>query len=110
MSNQAVELTEIRPYEGSDTLMAYVDVKIGDVLIHGAKIMKNDNSDLWAAFPSTEKDGKYFDVVSIDSRTLERKIKAEILRQYRQKARTTDAFGDAAPDQPFGFTEGDPLQ
>ena len=106
MLQNLVEVTNIRPYAGSETLKAYVDVRIGDCLIHGVKILQNDKHDLWAAMPSTEKDGKFFDVVSIDSRTRERQIKDEIVRQYRQRTVTcADALVGEAPAQPFGFSE-----
>ena len=97
-NSSEIEVTNIRPYEGSDTLKAYADVMIGDIIIHGVKIMKNDNNDLWAAFPSVEKNKKFYDVVEIDSRSRDRQIRAEIIKQYRQQSGTTnDPFGDATP-------------
>ena len=106
MQYSEIEVTAIRPYSGSETLMAYVDVRIGDIIIHGVKILQKDNRDLWTAMPSTEKDGKFFDVVEIDSRSLDRKIKGEIVRQYRQLAGVADGtVRNEPPASPFDFSE-----
>ncbi|MFZ4439194.1 MAG: septation protein SpoVG family protein [Syntrophales bacterium] len=102
MQYSEIEVTNIRPYAGSTTLKAYATVRVGDIIVHGVKILQNDSNELWAAFPSIEKNGKFFDVVEVDSRSRDRQIKTEIIKQYRQLAGTVNgAFTDAAPVSPF---------
>lgn len=109
MVNHDVELLEVRPFE-SNTLEAFIDIRIDFFVVYGAKIMKRESGEKWLAWPSIEKDGKYYDTVGIDSRSLEKEIKGEILQQYKQKTGVTDdIFGNVNPVPTFGHPDGEGL-
>ncbi|GEM_PF-2037933 len=105
IDNHEIEVLEIRPFV-SKSMQAFIDVRIDFVIAYGMKIMKNENSELWVAFPSIEKDGKYFDCIGIDSRSFERQLKAEILKQYRQKiGNNANDFNTATPIPTFDTSD-----
>lgn len=107
-----VEILEIRPYL-SNSMEAFIDVRIDFFVVridffvvYGSKIMKKESGEKWLAWPSVERDGKYFDTIGIDSRTAEKQIKTEIIRQYKEKTGALDdIFGTERPTAAFGFIE-----
>lgn len=106
MFHHAVKVIEIRAFI-SNSMLAFIDVRIDFIVVFGAKVMKRESGENWLAWPSVEKDGKYYDPVGIDSRTAEKEIKTEIIRQYQQKAETIDnAFGNATPVSGFEMADG----
>jgi len=105
MLQNEVEVIEIRAFT-SNSMLAFIDVRIDFIVVFGAKIMKRESGENWLAWPSVEKEGKFYDTVGIDSRTAEKEIKAEVIRQYQQKTKAPgDAFGDSATvkGSPQGF-------
>lgn len=109
MLKHEVDIIEIRPFI-SNSMDAFIDVRIDFLVINGVKIMRRESGENWLAWPSVEKENKYFEIVSIDSRSLERQVKSEIIRQYREKTGAfNDTSGAVTPGQPLGFIEGDPM-
>jgi DNA-binding cell septation regulator SpoVG len=53
-----VEVLDITPSTNAGNIRAFVSIKIGEVTIHGCKVVHQDGQRPWVALPSREYAGK----------------------------------------------------
>ena len=77
------EVADIRKVNSDSKLKAYADVKVaGSLLLRGFSVFQGENG-LFVAFPRrANKDGKWFETVTVMDEKLGREIKDMVLEAY----------------------------
>jgi DNA-binding cell septation regulator SpoVG len=105
-----VEILDVKPLPNAGTLKALVSIRLGEVVIHGCKVVRQDGQRLWCALPSREYTGKdgerrFTPVVELPD-TLKKEVSQRVLSAWeRQEGRLTtvatfDDTGIPDPGEP----------
>jgi DNA-binding cell septation regulator SpoVG len=54
MSAAQIEILAIRRLDGESTVKAFIDIRLGGVVIKGAKVVKQDDRAAWLAMPAVK--------------------------------------------------------
>lgn len=92
---QKVEILSIIPMEGRGALRAYVNVRIGPLIINDFRIVKEPNKRAWVSLPvqawKTEYGTtKYRTIVSIEDENLKQHITIAILQAWEKQGDHTN--------------------
>ena len=87
-SVQAIEVLSIRRLDGSGNVKAFASIRIGEITIHGAKIVQQDGQKEWLAPPDkpwTGRDGeqKWSPVVEL-TKPLRLRVEAVVLDAWER--------------------------
>ena len=80
----AIEVLALRRLDGSSSVKAFVDVRVGAIAIKGGKIVQQDGQRAWFATPSIKTNHGWQNVVEITSRDLRDRITAVVLEAWEQ--------------------------
>lgn len=76
------QIHEIR--NPKNRMLATVDVKVGDIVVKGFKIFRNDQNALWTVNPQSEVNGTYYEILEFLDWELEQAVKEKILTSYQK--------------------------
>jgi DNA-binding cell septation regulator SpoVG len=69
----SIEVQSIRALDGSSTVKAFIDIRVGGVLIRGAKIIQQPGQAAWCGMPGVKTEhGGWVDVVALSPSLRER--------------------------------------
>ncbi len=82
-----VEVVKFYPFElpGRRGLVGYADVKVGDILIRGIKLLRNRYGGYYVQMPSLQASDRAYPVVEVTSRDLLEEIRRKVLDLYRER-------------------------
>ena len=90
-----IEIRQIVKFSGDGCGKASVTLRVGPIVIHGARIMEK-NGRRWLAYPSRPGgDGKWFHVVGCESQELTRELERLAFEAYDNTALTEKAAASA---------------
>ncbi|MBQ7567956.1 hypothetical protein IJT17_04045 [bacterium] len=82
------EIRQIIKFSGDGPGKASVSLRVGPLVIHGARIMDKDGH-RWLAWPSRpSSDGKWFHLISCESKELMQELEQAALEAYDSSLRT----------------------
>lgn len=80
----AIEVVAIRKYDGTGSLKAFVDIRLGGITLKGCKIVQQDDKAAWVAMPSTKTEHGWQNVVEV-TKSLRERITDVVLAEWQQR-------------------------
>ncbi|MDQ7039107.1 MAG: hypothetical protein Q9N26_07955 [Aquificota bacterium] len=82
-----VEVVKFYPFElpGRRGLVGYADVRVGDILIRGVKLLRNRYGGYYVQMPTLQSGDKTYPVVEVVSRDLLEEIRRKVVDLYRER-------------------------
>jgi DNA-binding cell septation regulator SpoVG len=68
----AIEVLAIRRLDGTTTVKAFVDLRLGGVTLKGCKIVQQDGQKAWLAMPSVKTERAWQNVVELSKELRQR--------------------------------------
>ncbi len=66
-------------------LVGYADVRVGDILIRGVKLMRNRFGGYFVQMPSAQSGDRTYEVVEVLSRDLLEEIRRKVVDLYKER-------------------------
>jgi DNA-binding cell septation regulator SpoVG len=79
-----IEVLAIRPYTGSGSVKAFVDLQIGGITLKGCKVVQQDGQKAWIAMPSSKTNHGWQNTVEV-SKALRERITEVVLEAWEAK-------------------------
>ena len=79
-----IEVLETRRLDGSGTVKAFVDLRIGAIALKGCKVVQEEGQRAWLAMPSIKTDHGWQNVIEITSKDLLQQITDVVLEAWRR--------------------------
>ncbi len=76
-----IKVLRSRKYE-KDSLLGFADVQIGDIVVHGVRLIKGRNK-IFAQFPQRKYNNQYYDIVHPSSAELRQKVTDAIVAELK---------------------------
>jgi DNA-binding cell septation regulator SpoVG len=97
----AIEVLELRPVTNCGNVRAFVKLKVGGFVIHGVKVVRQENQNPWVALPQTQSKGKWFPVVEA-SKDLKPRIDSVVFDAWQGQRQEVIPPSRQQPQQPRG--------
>ena len=81
----AIEVLAIRKLDGKSSVKAFVDVRVGGLILKGGKIVCQEGQRSWYATPSVKTDPGWQQIVEIVSKALRERITDAVLEAWDAK-------------------------
>ena len=78
-----IEVLELRPVTTAGNVKAFVKLRIGAVVLHGCKIVRQEGQHAWVSLPQTKSGERWFPVVEITSKDLRERVSAVVLEAWQ---------------------------
>jgi DNA-binding cell septation regulator SpoVG len=78
----AIQVLAMRALDGTSTVKAFCDIRLGGVTLKGCKIVQQDAQKAWVATPSVKRDRRWNNVVEITSKDLRQRITDVVLAAW----------------------------
>ena len=87
MTAAAIEVLAIRRFDGESAVKAFVDVRVGGLVLKGGKVVCQEGQRPWYATPSIKTDHGWQQVVEIASKDLRARITDVVLEAFNTDPR-----------------------
>jgi DNA-binding cell septation regulator SpoVG len=89
-----IQVIKVKALESGGNLKAFVDVRIGAVVIRGCRVVQQPGQKAWVSMPQTKSGEKYYAVVEIESEGLRNRVREVVLEHWESVQDFRDHPGD----------------
>jgi DNA-binding cell septation regulator SpoVG len=95
-----IEVLTICKLDGSSSVMDFVDLRLGGVILKGDKIIQQEGERAALAMPSIKTDRAWQNVIEITSKELRRRITAVALAEWQAQPKAKPAYAGSGREAP----------
>jgi DNA-binding cell septation regulator SpoVG len=82
--DQRDEILAIRPLDGTSSVKAFVDIRVGAIALKGCKIVQQPDKPAWLAMPAIKTGRAWQNVVEVTSKDLRERMTAAAVEAWER--------------------------